>query len=69
MRMGGADGLVVATPKFNAIDWINFWWEFYTSAAVDMCSNGSRGMYAYEILAVQSVKFLGGTGVISGRNF
>jgi len=66
----GADGLVVAPPKFNAIDWINFWWEFYTSAA-DMCGNGSRAvcMYAYEILAVQSVKFLGVAGVISGRNF
>lgn len=44
----GADGFVVAPPKFNAIDWINFWWEFYTNAA-DMCGNGSRGMYAYEI--------------------
>ena len=48
--MGGANGLIVAPPKFNAIDWINFWWEFYTSAA-DMCGNVSRAvcMYAYEI--------------------
>lgn len=52
----GADGLIVAPPKFNGIDWINFWWEFYTSADADMCGNGSRSIYAYEILAVQSVK-------------
>ena len=34
-----------------------------------MRGNGSHSMYAYEILVTQSVKFLGGAGVISGEIF
>lgn len=62
----GADGLVVAPPKFNAIDWINFWWEFYTNAA-DMCGNGSRAVCTRMRFGCTKCEILGGAGIIGGE--
>lgn len=64
-----ADGLVVAPPKFNGIDWINFWWEFYTSAAADMCGNGSRAVCARMRFSCTKCEILGGAGIIGGEIF
>ena len=65
----GADGLVVASPKFNAIDWINFWWEFYTSADTDMCGNGLRAVCTRMRFGCTKCEILGGAGAIDGEIF
>lgn len=66
----GADGLVVAPPKFNDINQINFEQEFYTSDdAADMCGNGSRAVCTRMRFGCTKCEILGGAGVISGEIF